>query len=546
MWNRRQWIAGTLAAAAAAQTKRPSTLVEDLDSSIANLLKSQVVDPASRHRGGLADSTGLFMPGSVSGLIEQFTTAFVYPESKYHANALLTERVILATQFLTREMTPDGNISLLSTNFNSPPDTGFLMHGLCTAAFIARKYKAKDIETALQPVLHRAGEGLVKGGVHTPNHRWVVSSALAQLNELYPDPHYLNRINQWLAEGIDIDADGQFSERSTTVYSAICDRAFVVLAAKLKRPELLDPVRRNLNSLLYLLHPDGEVVTEISRRQDRNVRATADRYWFPIRYLAVHDNNGQFESMARQYASKGASISTELEYPELKREVDTKPLPDNYQKHFPELGITRIRRGPTSATLMLGESDRFFSFRRRGVVINSVRFASAFFGKGQFIPHLAEERDGGWYFEQNLEAPYYQPLEKPGVPIISHEAYTASRKLRKQSEVQRLRQSAWVKETPERFTVRIAASGTNEVPLAIEISFTPEGKLEGCRAYHDVWILERDWATMRVGNTAVRFGPGHAEHQYVQVRGALPKLDGTSVYLTGSTPFDQTITFEWA
>src|ERR1700704_6189006 len=28
MWNRRQWMAGTLAAAAAAQTKRPSTLLE--------------------------------------------------------------------------------------------------------------------------------------------------------------------------------------------------------------------------------------------------------------------------------------------------------------------------------------------------------------------------------------------------------------------------------------------------------------------------------------------------------------------------------------
>ena len=509
------------------------------------MLAAQVLDSGSRYRGGLADATGLYPPGSGGGIIEQLTTAFVWPESKYRGNALLVERVVLAAQFVARSLTKDGNINLLSTNFNSPPDTGFMMHNLCTAAMVARSHGARQIEAALRPVLERAGEGLVKGGIHTPNHRWVVCSALAQLNELYPDSRYLKRIEQWLDEGIDIDDDGQFSERSTTVYSAVCDRAFTVMAAKLKRPELLEPVRRNLNSLLYLLHPEGEVVTEISRRQDRNQRATADRYWFPIRYLAVHDNNGQYESMARQYASNGASISAILEYSELAREVEPKPLPDNYLRKFPALGITRIRRGPTSATLILGDSDRFFSFRHGKVVVNAVRFASSFFGKGQFEPKLAEERDGGWYFEQNLEGPYWQPLEYPGAPIVAHEDFTASKKLRKQSEVAKLRQSAWVKETGKGFTLRVAATGTDDVPLAIEISFAPGGKLEGCVAHQDSWILAKDFATMRVGESVVRFGPGRGEHQYIQVRGALPKLEGTSVYLTGSTPFDHTITFHW-
>ena len=549
MTNRRQWLAGTLAgaAAAAAQTSRSKlTLTENLDRSVARLLEGQVLDKDSRYRGGLADSTGLYMPASGGGIIEQLAAAFVWPESKYRGQGLLLERIELAVQFVTRSLTKDGNISLLSTNFNSPPDTGFMMHNLCTAAILARTHGAPAIEALLRPLLLRAGEGLAKGGIHTPNHRWVVCSALAQLNELYPDTRYLKRIGQWLEEGIDIDADGQFSERSTSVYSAVCDRAFTVMAAKLKRPELLEPVRRNLDSLLYLLHPDGEVVTEISRRQDRNQRATADRYWFPIRYLAVHDNNRMYESMARQYASNGASASALLEYPELTREVPPKALPDNYRRDFPALGISRIRRGPTSATLVLGGTDRFFSFRRGGVVVNAVRFASAFFGKGQFDPTLAEERDGGWYFEQNLEGPYWQPLEHPGAAIVAHEDFTASKKNRKQSEVARLRQAAWVKETAKGFTVRISSTGTHDVPMAIEISFAPGGKLEGCVAHSDAWILPRDFGTMRVGESAVRFGPGRGEHQYIQVRGALPRLEGTSVYLTGSTPFDHTITFEWA
>ncbi|HEY3740720.1 MAG TPA: hypothetical protein VGL53_12795 [Bryobacteraceae bacterium] len=549
MFSRREWIAGTaFAAAAAGQTKASSsTLAERFDANVAHLIDAQNLDTGARHRGGLVDSTGLYMPGSIAGLIEQFSAAYVWPQSKYRGNPLMVERLTLATQYLERVMTKDGNINLLSTNFNSPPDTGFLMHGLCTAAFIARKYKAKEIEDALHPVLERAGDALIKGGIHTPNHRWVVSAAMAQLNVLYPDPRLIKRIDQWLAEGIDIGPDGQFSERSTTVYSGVSDRAFTVMAAKLGRPELLDPVRRNLNSLLYLLHPGGEVATDVSHRQDRNVRGTADRYWLPIRYLAVHDNNGVFESLGRQYASNGVSVPEMLEYGELvTAAVEPKPLPEDYRRTFPALGIARVRRGPTSATLVLGGSDRFFSLRRGAVVVNAVRFATAFFGKGQFVPTLAVERDGGWYFEQNLEGPYYQPLEHPTAPIIAHEDFEASKKIRRQSEVGHLRQSAFLKETPKGFELRIAASGTDEVPLSVEISFAPEGRLEGCTALHDVWLLEKDWATMRAGDSSIRFGPGHAEHRYVQLRGALPKLDGTSVYLTGSTPFDHTITFEFS
>ena len=40
------------------------------------------------------------------------------------------------------------------------------------------------------------------------------------------------------------------------------------------------------------------------------------------------------------------------------------------------------------------------------------------------------------------------------------------------------------------------------------------------------------------GDDRIEFGPGRSEHSWTQLRGALPKLQGDSVYLTGFTPFE--------
>ena len=287
------------------------------DAALESLLRAQVTDPASPRLGGVPDEYRMFSAGSAGGFIETAAAAWIAPQSKHHAAPELLERIRHAAQFLERSQSAEGNIDLLSTNFNSPPDTGFVVHNVATAAAIAKLYGAEEILRALRPFLVKAAGGMSVGGIHTPNHRWVVSSALAQVNHLFPDPAYTRRIAQWLAEGIDIDEDGQFIERSTITYNTVTDRAFTVLAAKLQRPELLDPVRRNLRAMLYLLHPDGEVVTEVSRRQDQFVRGTMAGYWFPLNYVAVHDGDRQFAGLARRLAPESARLSTLLEYPEL-------------------------------------------------------------------------------------------------------------------------------------------------------------------------------------------------------------------------------------
>ncbi len=494
----------------------------------------------------MADDHGLHHPGSAGGIYHALAAAYLHPASRHHGRAELLERMRLAMQFLEKAQSPDGFLDLITTNFNSPPDTGFVVWNVAQAALIARRYGRPDITSMAEAFLKKAGDGLTRGGVHTPNHRWVVCSALAQIHALWPDARYVKRIDQWLAEGIDIDGDGQYTERSTLVYNMVCNRSFIHMASKLWRPELLDPVRRNLESLLFLLHPGHEVVTEISRRQDLNARGTAGGYWLALAYMAVKDQDGRFATLAREFAPGHASLGDLMEFPELSAPLpSSKPLPENYEKHFPSLGVVRIRRGLTSATLTLNGSSHFLTLRRGDAVINAVRFASAFFGKGQFIPQKSERRDAAYILTQALEGPYYQPLDPPR--RVAAGDWGATRSARRQSEVCRVAQSAGITETAGGFRVQVRCHGAANIPMAIEISFREGGKLSGCepvRGKADSFLLREGWGEYRTGSNSIRFGPGAAAHSYIEVRGAEPKLPGKSVYLTGITPFDHTIEFK--
>ncbi len=528
--------------------------LERNDAAVSQLLSTQVTDPTSPWRGSFPDRFGLHGTGAAGGATETLASSFLHPQSKFHRDSALLERISLAAGFLERSQNPEGNVDLPSTNFNSPPDTGFVVHSVATAAAISQRHGMPEIAALLRPFLLKAGSALAGGGIHTPNHRWVVSSALAQINELFPNSSYTRRIDEWLGETPDIDTDGQFTEQSTLVYDRICDRAFIVLAAKLNRPELLEPARENLQMLPYLLHANGEVVTEISHRQDQFTRGDAGGYWFPLAYLAQHDGDKAFAALASTLAPQHAALSAFLEYPELLRPLGTPALlPTDYEKYFPVSGIARIRRQALSGTVVLRGSSRIFSMQYGDAAITAVRFATSFFGKGQFIPSGFEKRGNVWFMRQLLEGPYYQPIEKQ----VTRDNWEATRRERRQSEICKLEQSLEIAESKNGFRLRVRSSGTANVPVAIEIGFREGGQLEGCdpapssaSAFDQLapskpgLILAKGMGVYRAGKDSIRFGPGAAPHQYTELRGAEPSVPGQSVYITGFTPFDHTITFE--
>lgn len=141
---------------------------------------------------------------------------------------------------------------------------------------------------------------------------------------------------------------------------------------------------------LYYVHPNGEVVTEASNRQDKGTIGNMSKYYYCYRFMALQKNNGEMAAMARQIekTSTKEQLAGYLDYfledPTLWKELPAdKPLPVSYAKAFPFSGVARIRRGNWDSTI-LSNNTSWLTFHKGNAVLQAMRVAASFFGKGQF------------------------------------------------------------------------------------------------------------------------------------------------------------------
>ncbi|MFX0101595.1 MAG: hypothetical protein ACFFCS_18615, partial [Candidatus Hodarchaeota archaeon] len=182
------------------------------DGEIEDLLAAQVSNPGDRWDGGVFDEWEVINTHSTVWFIIQLANSYASPYSTYHLSEQLEKPMDRAATCLLNVQHEDGTIDLHATNFHSTPDTGFLVNYL-SPVYVVLKHMdrpgLKNLIKKLEQFFLNAGKCLVVGGVHTPNHRWVVCSALARLNSFFPNQEYVKRIDEWLREEIDIDPDGQ-------------------------------------------------------------------------------------------------------------------------------------------------------------------------------------------------------------------------------------------------------------------------------------------------------------------------------------------------
>jgi len=497
------------------------------------------------------------------------------------------------TSELIEQQNPNGTLDS-GGNRQSPPDTAFLIEHLGPAATILSQSNSSltdGLNDKLSGFLRNVGEGLISGGVHTPNHRWVVSAALARLYILYNDKRYLKRMDEWLAEGVFIDDDGQFPERSRN-YAAVEDRSLMIIGHLLNRPELFEIVKKNLLSTYYLMEENGELITLDSRRQDQNYLVSVSMYYLLYRYFAIYYDDELFAAIVKKieaipHFKRGILSKSLIDFlyvPILFEELpESTLLPTNYTKDFLLTNLVRIKRSNKTATIF-GGNDRpiivasgrstnpsFFTFRKGKAILEYARLSSSFFRTGYFRSQ-GISRDGNAYkLHETKEAYYYQPMsvgsrnpegdyqlsQSPDGRFWSKMDFES----REKSNIQVLNTDISIHERNGGFEMGIDVSGPKQVEVVLELCFREGGNLDNYNRNSDHVIssgnkqdffLQQGYGTYQSENDTIRFGPGKADHKSIRrIDGELYsthfgsiKGKGSHVYLTGYTPFKHTITIE--
>ena len=526
------------------------SLLNDINAN--DYLSRQINKPGDRWNGGVVDKYKMPNVHSTKELISVAGSAFASRYSKYYLSPELVKPIERAAACLVDVQHDDGTIDLHSTNFHSTPDTAFLVNDLGPVLNCLKRLDKPELKEAINNIeifISKAGKALVVGGIHTANHRWVVSSALAWVNHLFPSKKYVDRIDEWLNEGVDFDADGQYSERSVGGYSAICDTMFITIGRLLNRPELYEYARKNLDMSLYYIQPGGEVVTDASGRQDSAYTAYVNGYYYAYRYFAIKDNNPEFaavcELIERKMPEKITSYLPYIMDDEIfnKELVNASKIPSDYYKRFSYSGIFRIRRGTTDITI-IENNPTFVSYRKGNAVLESIRLGASFFGsRGQFISENCQVEGNKIILSKSKTHGYMQPIPKDGRDgdvLWSSE----SRAQREKSELQTFNFQVAIVESKGKLSLEIEIKGTNYVPVALEMSFRAGGQLKGVvpdENSEGSFFLESGMGQYSVGDDVINFGPGANAHNWAQMRGMLSKQNGSSVYITGFTPFKQTL-----
>jgi hypothetical protein len=521
-------------------------------------------------------------------LVMTAVVCYLNPRSRWYEDSGALAYVPIWVGALAHLQAEDG-LFRTGDNLASPPDSSFTVHDvalvrqLLTATSPARGGVLARLRVELDEILARATEALVRGGVHTPNHRWEIAAALARIDALRPDGRVRARAEEWLAEGVDAAPDGLYSERSPSYDAAVSNPCLVTLAEHLDRPDLLEVVHRNLHAVAGLTDVDGSVESIHSRRQDQNRRCWVGPFALQYRRFALLVGCpacARSATLAEPFLRHGsvAALAELLAEPALAQplpEQDAVTDPQVVVVHYPSAELVR-RRQPGSSVTVYGGSDvprqrriasglacnpTFLRWRVGHALLDSVRLSRNFFGLGPFRSdglQVDEEGERGRYrLHERVTAAYYQTLPKEarrgdGRYELEHEGRYAAA----MSFSSRRADEVWLETdlvvTTDRESVSVEAqlSGV-ETSYAYELSFEPGGVLEGVLplAEPDCFQLVHGVGSYRVGADQITFGPGAGEDQpavyepgeaYTFLGGTDAKA-GVRVYLTGSTPSRHTL-----
>ncbi len=546
--------------------------VKMTDRSAANVLANQCLDAASPLYG-ITEYFGLGYTSAEqgAGIASTMIMAYYTPESAYYRNDVLLERAQLAIRSAMSLQHEDGTFDLPQTNFHCAATVAFTIKHFGPAMKLMRAFsqhtaledETDELATAF---LNNCADGMIHGGFHTPNHRWVICSALAYCFNVLGRQDCRDEINLYLNEGMDCDEEGEYTERSAGTYNIICNNALIVMAQELNMPELIDHVARNLRMVMKYIEPDNLINTLNSTRQDVGTAPNRMQYYSNFVNMALLTGDADFAWMADDmYTDIDARMTLNqpcntpycvyhqfILHPELKErmaEIEGVKPDLNYEKFFVESGVVRWRKDDVAITLI---KDRpLFAKLQWGEHTAHLRLAGCFFARGQFRAQEIIPIEGGYRMTFHDRWGYKRPLtEKPETSVWREMDHSK----REKAAMRDFDLCVDVRFAGDRrLELTMTAGGGDRVPCKFEIMLQPEGRY--VRDDIEIRMHAGDYMFQKKGEAfykfndyrALRIEGGFFDHYYGEnMRGTLP-VDNSSAFvtMTAYAPFTETVAFEF-
>jgi hypothetical protein len=412
------------------------TVLRLTDAAIPGLLAMRQTDQGHRdYKGQMSPGKGFAEPGAANSAASTLIAAYFCPESKYYKNAVVLAAAVASLEFLLACCHEDGTIDLMETNFHDSTCNAFCVQTLGYTYRLLEKEAETPLELKAKELvflfLQTSAKAMINGGFHTPNHRWVMASALALCSNILKDTACADMAHIYLSEDVDQNEEGDYTERSAGGYDAVCNESLCIIAEELRMPELFDYVERNLEKSVYYLEPDFTVLTLASTRQDYGKDVIPVRNFFASLLLFRHDGNKTALVLATELLRLLDALELKLG-PPMKRigslnhqNLLTRfllnpalgdPLPQagtipaRYEKLFELAGIARYRHDDFSVTIV--RDNPTVLKIQNGSLKATVRLAASFFGScGQMKAQTINKIDGGYRCTYAAEQGYVRPVE---------------------------------------------------------------------------------------------------------------------------------------
>ena len=519
---------------------------------------SQVGDPASLQYGGIKGDIWEAKP-TIYALTSALAVYF-HKDSCFYKNEQLYAAVNLALDFIERTQREDGSFDYPSCNFKSAADTSFCFKRLIAAYRLLVKYGDSSDEaiTVLKEkyltIMHKALDAIREGGFHTPNHRWGIAAALLQGSNLFAEEDGFAaglkaRADQYLAEGIDGDEDGEYAERSTGNYNAVVNNAMMAMYQETGDEAFLGYVERNLSMMLTYMDPDDTIFTQNSTRQDQGKLEYADKYFYQYLYMCSREHCPAFDGAAHKIIKDNMErgdlapdcLHIVMNHDEMMGyHFKEYGFLEEYRKFFRHAGVLRVRKPSYTYTVLNGKSA-FLYFKSQGTML-CVKIGESCCDIRNFIPQTIEELPDGCRLEAEAESWYYLPFKEKQ---DTSDWWKMDQTKREKLISSRLKTTLEIREKDQGLELHLKAEGLDRLPLRLEI-FIPAGvtlehpafALEA--AAGEGMILKDGYLEVHDGSVTMEIGPGFGEHSFKgHYSGEEINSAGFTVYANGYTPLEK-------